>query len=192
MRNVKQSIHELNIAQLGQLFPIQLQEHDPAWIRIACEEEMFLRFLLGDDVVRITHIGSTSVPGLLAKPTIDLLLEIDAHADVENLLNLLKEQGYEYNFNEARPAPGYMLMKGYTMQGFVGQTFHVHMRYEGDYDEVYFCEYLRRHSDVARKYAQLKEDLKKQFEHDREAYTQGKTAFIQTYTAKARKEVSKQ
>ena len=185
---MKSNINELSRRELGQLFPIKLMKHDPAWIGMAFEEEMFLRFLLGDDVVRITHIGSTSVPDLLAKPTIDLLLEIDEHADVQALLQRLSKEGYEYNYDKTRIAPGYMLMKGYTMQGFVGQAFHVHMRYPGDYDEVYFCTYLANHKDVAQAYASLKADLGKRFEHDREAYTNGKTAFIQKYTALARKE----
>lgn len=184
---MSKKIEDISIAELGEVFPIILEESHDDWGRVACEEEMFLRYLLGDDVVRITHIGSTSVPGLLAKPTIDLLLEINKDANVQTMLDNMQEQGYAYEFDETRIQPGYMLMKGYTPTGFVGQAFHVHMRYAGDYDEDYFCRYLREHKDVADAYADLKRSLLMRFEHDREAYTQGKTEFCKKYTNLARR-----
>ena len=72
-----------------------------------------------------------------------------------------------------------MFMKGYTLQGVQGQAYHIHVRYAGHWDEPVFCHYLQTHPDVAHDYGELKKKLKKEkYEHDREAYTEGKTEFI--------------
>ena len=79
-----------------------------------------------------------------------------------------------------------MFMKGYTPRGFEGQAYHIHVRYPGDWDELYFRDYLILHPDSARKYGELKLQLKEKYEFDREAYTRGKTEFIQSVIKKAR------
>lgn len=183
---MKKSINTMSAEERGKLFPIILEEHNPDWLLQATQEEMFLRFLLGDDIVHITHIGSTAVPALLAKPTIDFLLEIDERANVNEMLMKLLVNGYEYNVDKERVAPHIMLMKGYTLQGFQGQVFHIHMRYPGDYDEVYFKDYLCSHPAVAQAYGELKKQLQKQFEYDLYGYTMAKSDFIKHVNQVAR------
>ena len=95
--------------------------------------------------------------------------------------------GYIYSPQPTNPAPHMMFMKGYTPEGFKGQAFHVHVRYSGDWDELYFRDYLIAHPDVADKYGKLKVELQKKFEHDRDGYTFAKTGFIKKFTALARK-----
>ena len=92
---------------------------------------------------------------------------------------------------------GYLLMsesqgrmsfnKGYTPSGFAKRVFHLHLRYEGDHDELYFRDYLQEHPAVAKNYEQLKLSLWKQYEHNRDAYTDSKTDFIKKYTKEAKK-----
>jgi len=82
-----------------------------------------------------------------------------------------------------------MFMKGYTPQGFQGQAYHVHVRYSGDWDELYFRDYLQTHRKVADEYGRLKIELKDKYEHNREAYTKGKTKFIQRVTEQARRKL---
>lgn len=65
-----------------------------------------------------------------------------------------------------------MFMKGYTPNGFKGQSFHIHVCYKGDWDELYFRDYLLRHSDIAKEYGSLKYKLMKKYKNDREAYTE--------------------
>ena len=65
--------------------------------------------------------------------------------------------------------------------------FHIHLRYSGDHDELYFRDYLNEHPQIAREYEGIKLQLWKQFEHDRDAYTNAKTAFIRTWTQEAKK-----
>ena len=79
-----------------------------------------------------------------------------------------------------------MFMKGYTINGYEGQTFHIHVRYPGDWDELYFCEYLMNHPETCQKYQTLKQELKSKYEFDREAYTSGKTEFVKEIVLKAR------
>lgn len=70
------------------------------------------------------------------------------------------------------------LNKGYTEAGFAERVFHVHLRFMGDNDEIAFRDYLNGHPDTAREYEQLKLSLWKDYEHDRDGYTEAKTEFI--------------
>ncbi|MDR0660870.1 MAG: GrpB family protein [Prevotellaceae bacterium] len=138
-------------------------------------------------IVRINHIGSTAVPCLLAKPTLDILLEIKDNTDTIGLKNSIEAIDYIYSYQPDNPPPHMMYMKGYTPNGFQGQAFHLHVRYAGDWDELYFRDYLLAHPDAVREYGELKLRLKQQYEHDRDGYTHAKTAFVRKITARARK-----
>jgi GrpB-like predicted nucleotidyltransferase (UPF0157 family) len=83
-----------------------------------------------------------------------------------------------------------MFAKGYTLHGFKGQAYHVHVWYGGDWDELCFRDYLKAHPDIAREYGVLKVRLSETYRNDREGYTDKKTVFIKRITAKARKEKS--
>ena len=76
--------------------------------------------------------------------------------------------------------------KGYTENGFAEKVFHLHLRMEGDHDELYFRDYLMKHPQTAREYEQLKHSLWKQFEHDRDGYTAAKTGFVRSVTEQAK------
>lgn len=142
-----------------------------------------------EHVVRISHIGSTAVEGLLAKPTIDILLEIEEGYDLDDLISELEREGYIYERQPKKPPPHMMFMKGYTLNGFAEQVYHLHVRYPGDWDELYFRDYLKRHRETAEEYGRLTIVLQKKFEHDRDTYTAEKTDFVRQWTKKARKEL---
>ena len=74
------------------------------------------------------------------------------------------------------------LNKGYTPNGFAKKVFHLHLRLEDDADEIYFRDYLNSHPDVAKEYEELKLQLWKEYEHNRDAYTNAKTQFVKKYT----------
>lgn len=182
-------LNELSTHELWRLFPIELKEYNPEWAEwyaAAASPLMAVR-----DVERVTHIGSTSVPGLLSKPIVDILLEVRGDADTAQLQRQLEELGFFYlpptGTNEPFTLPG-MFAKGYTPQGFARQVYHVHVRVSGHYDEPYFCAYLRNHPEVARDYAELKQSLVPRYRENRDGYTQEKTEFIEKITARARKE----
>ncbi|HEY8349060.1 MAG TPA: GrpB family protein [Clostridia bacterium] len=171
--------------RLSELFPVKLEKHDPAWKDHYAAEADFLRSVFGDKIVRINHIGSTSVPGLVAKPTIDILLEIREDTDLSAITERMRDEGYIVNTPQKDII---MYLKGYTPQGFSGQCAHIHVRHSGDWDELYFRDYLCVHPDIAEEYGRLKLALKEKYTHDRDGYTEAKSDFVNKYTQLARAE----
>ena len=186
---MNKELEDMNPSELGLLFPVLLSEPNPKWPGMyLLESENIMQAIGAQNIVRMNHCGSTSVPGLIAKPTIDILLEIREDTDIEKLTSDMKKNGYLRNLQPDNPPPHILFLKGYTLRGFEGQAYHVHVRYSGDWNELYFRDYLRLHPDIAREYGELKEQCKLKFEHDRDAYTEAKTEFILEHTKKARKE----
>lgn len=192
VRNLKKQLDQMNGEELGRLFPIIISEHDPRWPDLyLCEKTNIVQSIGLNNIIRINHFGSTSVCNLYAKPTIDILLEIQNHMDKEQIISLIKGIGYNYSHQPDNPAPHMMFMKGYTPSGFSGQAYHLHVRYSGDWDELYFRDYLILYPKTAEKYGELKLQLKEKYEFDRDGYTSAKSGFIKINTAKARKEFGK-
>lgn len=81
------------------------------------------------------------------------------------------------------------IIKGYTDAGFAEKVFHIHVRETGDYDEPLFRDYLIAHPETAAEYAELKRGLLKDYEHDRDGYTEAKGEFLNGILKKAREEV---
>jgi GrpB-like predicted nucleotidyltransferase (UPF0157 family) len=178
----------MTFAELGRLFPIILVLHDPAWAGLyAAEKDRIVAAVGNKNIARISHYGSTAVPGLIAKPTIDILLEIREGTDTETLIQNITGIGYGYDPQPRDHPPHMMFMKGYSPRGFVGQAYHIHVRYSGDWDELAFRDYLISHPGTAREYERVKIRLKEKFEFDREAYTHGKGEFIRAVVQEARK-----
>ena len=179
------SLEEMSLEELWQLFPIFLREHQAAWTDWYEEERLqLLSFLPEHQIVRLSHIGSTSVETIWAKPIVDILLEIPKAADMAVMRDLLLKNGYLL-MSESKGRMSFN--KGYTPNGFAERVFHLHLRYEGDHDELYFRDYLQEHPAVAKDYEKLKLSLWKQYEYNRDAYTEAKTDFIKKYTKEAKK-----
>ncbi|WP_369344339.1 GrpB family protein [Bifidobacterium aquikefiricola] len=176
----------MTVEELWQLFPIQLSEHDPQWSAWYEDESSSLVRILGGNVARIDHIGSTYVSGLVAKPIVDILLQVRPTADIADVRGVLEGDGWL--LMAECPERGELdLNKGYTPEGFAAKVFHLHVRREGDWDELRFRDYLVGHSDAAAQYGELKRRLLVKYEHNRDAYTQAKTGFIRSCVDKARK-----
>lgn len=179
------TLEEMSLEELWQLFPIFLREHQDKWKEWYEEERLrLLSFLSANQLVRISHIGSTSVETIWAKPIVDILLEIPKETDMAVTRDLLLQNGYLL-MSESQGRMSFN--KGYTPSGFAERVFHLHLRYEGDHDELYFRDYLQEHPAVAEDYEKLKLSLWKQYEHNRDAYTEAKTDFIKNYTEEAKK-----
>ncbi len=171
--------------RLGRLYPIILEKHNVKWKEYFVEEKAFLQEVFGDTVLRINHIGSTAVPGLIAKPTIDILLEIREDIDIADITGIMVAKGYIVN---TPPIDIITYVKGYGPNGFVGQAFHIHVRRNGDWNELYFRDYLIAHPEVAKQYGTLKLGLKDVYEFDRDGYTAAKGEFVERITVLARTE----
>ncbi|MCC8154612.1 MAG: GrpB family protein [Tannerellaceae bacterium] len=183
----KKSLNNMTNSELWKLFPIILSKYKSDWPdRYAEEKELLVQTIDQNNIVRINHIGSTAVTELIAKPTIDILLEIYSHTDITRLINGLQTAGYIYSPQPDNLPPHMMFLKGYTPEGFKGQAYHVHIRYRGDWDELYFRDYLIVSPETAKEYGKLKLKLKSEFTYNRDAYTSAKTDFIKHITSLAR------
>lgn len=173
----------MTLEELWELFPIFLTEHNPAWADWYREEIAVLKNILPFPAAYY-HIGSTAIDGIWAKPIVDILIVVKNENQLKAAAEALGKNGYiVMSADEKRIS----LNKGYTENGFAEKVFHLHVRLEGDKDEIYFRDYLNAHADVAKEYEELKLRLWKQYEHDRDAYTQAKTEFIKKYTLLAKK-----
>ena len=187
---MKKDLSQMTGEELGRLFPISVEPPRAEYAARFASECRKIRLVVGDGpIVRLSHIGSTSVPGLAAKPTVDMLLEIRPDYPLETLKAALTSSGYLFCPQPKNPPPHAVFYKGYTPEGFSGEIFHLHVRYPGDWNELYFCDYLRTHPDAAAEYGRLKLVLARKFRFQRDDYTAAKGEFILTHTARARAEM---
>ncbi len=141
------NLNQLTTDELGQLFPIINTDYNPDWPRIASMESKKIIKAVGKKfITRIEHIGSTAIPGLCAKPTIDFLLEILDITNCNLIIKHLQKINYHFIPKPENPPPHMMFAKGYSESGITGQTFHIHVRYPGDWDEIIFRDFLRENS----------------------------------------------
>ena len=188
---MSKSLDEMTDEQRSRLFPIILSEHQLRWQENFRKEKTVLEQAVGiENIVRTNHIGSTAVPDLIAKPTIDILIEIKNDTDIKKLIENMQSVGYRYIAQPTTPVKHLYFIKGYTPQGFKGQVFHVHIDYRGDWDELYFRDYLLMHPEIADEYGRLKLALQKKYGYDRDGYTNAKTDFIKRVVKLARAEIS--
>ncbi|HCY84091.1 MAG TPA: hypothetical protein DHV36_03045 [Desulfobacteraceae bacterium] len=181
---MSRELNQLSREALGRLFPVILSKYRPEWPARFEKEKVHIQACLGScPVRRIVHFGSTAVPGLTAKPTIDILVEIPAAEDAQaKIIRKMTDGGYQH---VADHVDHLMMVKGYTPEGFKGQCIHVHMAAAGRVDlwqRVSFRDYLIAHPAVAAEYAALKTKLAAEFRYDRDAYTVAKTEFITRVT----------
>lgn len=178
------TLAEMTLEELWELFPIFLIEHNEKWKKHYVEMECFLRDILADyQVVRISHIGSTAIEGIWAKDIVDVLLEIDINEDIESVAAAMEKNGFIRMSSDAKRIS---LNKGYTPSGFADKVYHLHIRFAGDNNELYFRDYLNEHQEAAKAYEEMKLKLWKKYEHDRDGYTNAKTAFVEKWTLEAR------
>jgi GrpB-like predicted nucleotidyltransferase (UPF0157 family) len=180
-------LSEMTLDELWHLFPVILKEYNteyPEWYRI--EKDRLVESFYDGVIVRINHIGSTAVPGIISKPTIDILMELSPGSDINQITNKLKSMNWTLmNFSE-RPFFKQTYNKGYTKYGFDEKVYHLHVRYADDWSELYFRDYLIGHPEVANEYADLKKQLKEKYQHNRDAYTDEKEEFVSKYSALAK------
>ena len=178
-------LSEMTLEELWELFPIFLVEHNEKWSGYYKEMESMLQTLLSSyPIERISHIGSTAIQGIWAKDIVDVMVEIPETVDIKDLAWVMEQSGFIKMSTESKRIS---LNKGYTKEGFADKVFHIHLRYTGDNDELYFRDYLNAHPQIAKEYESLKLILWKKYEHNRDAYTAAKTDFIRKWTAEAHK-----
>ncbi|MCE3230865.1 MAG: hypothetical protein K0R52_793 [Alphaproteobacteria bacterium] len=167
---------------------IYIVNYNPAWVNLAREEIKTLKEIFsGEDwVMDIQHIGSTAVPGLAAKPIIDIYIGTRSLEEAQRAVIPLENLGYSF-WKENPNKEKMFFVKGMPPFG-TGRTHHIHVvKYDSDYwrASILFRDYLRKHSQEAQTYAALKYQLMQDHGTDREAYTDAKTAYIASVLKKA-------
>jgi GrpB-like predicted nucleotidyltransferase (UPF0157 family) len=151
--------------------PIEIVAYDPAWPERFAELGRELRGELGEVALRIDHIGSTAVPGLAAKPIIDIQVSVAAFEPLEAFKQPLERLGYQYRADNPERT------KRYFREPPGRRRTHVHVRRAGSFSEQWallFRDYLRAHRAAAAEYETAKRSLAIRFRDDRHAYTDAK------------------
>ncbi|MFZ2362571.1 MAG: GrpB family protein [Anaerolineae bacterium] len=168
----------------GQGRQVEVVPYDQAWPRLFEAEAASLAALLGDELVSIHHIGSTSVPGLLAKPIVDILPVVRDIERIDTLNDLLLAAGYVPKGENGIPG------RRFFTKDVVGvRRVHVHAFAAGHPEiarHLDFVAFLRAHPADAQAYADLKRDLARRFPNDTVGYTEAKSEFIRAVDARAK------
>lgn len=170
---------------------VEIVSYDFRWPEIFEKERRHLLSCLPIELIRrIEHFGSTAVPGISAKPIVDILVEVTSLDETrKQIAPILEAQGYDYfwrpTWGDDTP-PFYAWFIKRDENG--NRTHHIHMVEKGfeHWERLLFRDYLIEHPDVARKYSELKEKLSRRHRNNRVAYTDAKTKFIKTVTENAK------
>jgi GrpB-like predicted nucleotidyltransferase (UPF0157 family) len=171
---------------------VEVEPYNPRWPELFSKEKDHLLSCLPPELIRrIEHFGSTAVPGLAAKPIIDMLVEVAYLDDTrKRIVPILEGQRYDYFW---RPTWGDDTPPFYAwfIKRDAGgrRTHHIHM-VERDFehwDRLLFRDYLIEHPAVAQEYQRLKMQLARDYPNDRVAYTKGKTEFVVKVTGEAKR-----
>jgi GrpB-like predicted nucleotidyltransferase (UPF0157 family) len=161
--------------------PLQIAPYDPGWVAAFEAERDRIAGALGGAARRIDHNGSTAVPGLAAKPIIDIQVSVDALQPLDAYARPLIGLGYAH-----LPHPDDAVCPFFYRPQDWPHTHHVHVVQCGGDEErraLAFRDYLRDHGDVAIEYADLKRQLARRFKasdpSSREAYADAKAGFIE-------------
>ncbi len=159
--------------------PVIIVDYDPNWPDAFSAEKARIEAALTGEDYRVEHVGSTAVPGLSAKPIIDILIGVPDLEAADRCVPALVALGYEYfpEHEATMPERRYLDRIGEPL------SYHLHMVAVGGefwQRHLAFRDYLRAHPEVAAQYDRLKRDLARSYRDDREGYTSAKTDFIRT------------
>jgi GrpB-like predicted nucleotidyltransferase (UPF0157 family) len=155
--------------------PIAIVDWQPDWAGQFRRYAARISAAMGSLALAVEHVGSTAVPGLFAKPVIDIDVVVPDVSDVPEAIELIERIGYRHEGDlGVRGREAFMWPPG-------EERHHVYVVVAGGtahHDHVWFRDHLRGHPDVAREYGQLKRSLAAECGDDREAYTEAKSKFI--------------
>ena len=163
---------------------VKVVPYDNDWPRLFQLEVIRLRKALGDEIVSAYHIGSTAIPGMRAKPIIDILLEVKSISKIEDCNDVMIGLGYNPRGELGIPGRRYF-SRDETVDV---RTHHVHAFQKGDKNierHIAFRDYMIAHPDAAREYDQLKTNLSRVFQWDIDGYCKGKESFVDEMEQKA-------
>lgn len=161
---------------------VRLVPYDPGWVGLFEEEKARLSSALGNRALDIQHVGSTAIPGGIAKPIIDISIAVESFEAGFACVKPMEELGYGYAGENGIPRRHYFVKRN------PATTHHIHMfeiTSNHWHDHLLFRDYMRSHPEAVQAYTHLKHQLLEQFPANREAYTEGKAEFIRGIIEKA-------
>lgn len=162
--------------------PIIVVDYQPSWSSQYEQERIQILNAIGDTIVDIQHVGSTAVPGLAAKPIIDILLGLEQVPPTPTQVSCLEGLGYLY-CGEFGISGRHFFRRG------MPRTHQIHAVQVGSEfwkTHILFRDFLRTHPEAAQQYEALKRKLAVEFRDDRDRYTDSKTPLIQQLLIQAR------
>lgn len=159
---------------------VKLVEYDPKWKDFYEAEKRLIKKALGNIVLDIEHIGSTSIPHIMAKPVIDIEVGIKNLSDLhllEKIAEKLESIGYQWRRQSSNP-DNHVFVKGPEDK----RTQYLHLvEFQGEVwrNDLFFRDKLRRDQQLAKEYEKLKTQLAEQFLNERSAYTKSKGSFFE-------------
>ena len=168
---------------------VHIAAYDPRWPALFEKERGRIEEAVGHWLAGVEHIGSTAVPGLDAKPVIDVMAGLGSMSDADRCVEPLINLGYSYW--EDGVEPHHRLFAKFVDDEWTARTHNLHLVEAGDWywkEHLLFRDYLRADPATARKYVRLKQELAHRFLDDREAYTAAKSGFVAAIVEKAKKE----
>jgi GrpB-like predicted nucleotidyltransferase (UPF0157 family) len=158
--------------------------YDAAWVEMYQEESKRVFSVLKDEIIHMHHIGSTAIPGMWAKPIIDILLEVKDITRIDPYNDAMIGLGYEPRGELGIPGRRYFSRE----EPMDVRTHHVHAYQSGDRSierHLAFRDYMIEHPEDAKKYIKLKKELARKYPMDIDAYIAGKQSFVEEMEAKA-------
>jgi GrpB-like predicted nucleotidyltransferase (UPF0157 family) len=185
----KKVLSDLTKEEIGKLFPIEISQYDTNWPNVyEAERARIEKNITPTLYSRIEHFGSTSVPGLSSKNTIDILMAVEFD-DTQNheLIEQMKNIGYDFNWQNEGGNPHMVFVKGYDPEKPKQQTYHIHAAPQNHilWNRIHFRNYLIAHPQVAKAYEILKRSLADKYKHERVEYRIAKSEFIDEFTKKS-------
>jgi GrpB-like predicted nucleotidyltransferase (UPF0157 family) len=165
---------------------VVIADYNSRWPSYFAEEAEWIRQVFGASLVALEHIGSTSVPGLAAKPVIDIQAVVQSVAGAQSAAPALALQGWQQGVFALDPERRLYFRKYNAQRIRTGQLHIYESTHPAAAAHLLFRNYLRAHPEEAALYASLKRELAQQFPTDRLAYNDAKTAYIEAVVAKAR------
>ena len=163
---------------------VEVVPYNSEWEKHFQVEAEFLKKVFGKYLLDVFHIGSTSIPGILAKPVIDLLPVVRDIERVESFTSILVQQGYIAKGEYGIPGRRFFI-KGSQEK----RTHHIHIFQDGNPEitrHLLFRDYMRAHPQEAERYSRLKLELAQKYRSDAAAYSQAKHDFITEMDQKAK------
>ncbi|KTC64959.1 glutamate rich protein GrpB (plasmid) [Legionella adelaidensis] len=172
----------LNVDDLKVEMLIRVVPYDPRWPIQFESEASAIKKALGNNCIEVHHIGSTSVPGLAAKPIIDMIPVVSDIVKVDNAIAAMKALDYEFKGEYGIP------FRRYFQKGGNQKAYNIHIFETGNPDierHIKFRDWMETHSEDKNAYAQLKQNLANHYPNDITAYCLGKEDFIASIDRKA-------